>query len=219
MQERPCGPHPQHRSRLQAGDIGWTIGFGLFTRFGRVKPVAGVFHQLLRSQLHIIQPLLNRATDTAQKEGAETVQKDATGVEWVALPPYKQPAYRQEAGLMANGDVMTDFSAAIKAIGAGRRAAASIHQTMYGIDLDLPEHVVAPDTPVQNVHQVSLVPMQARQLMPVSDGSLIAKGAELEQGFDAAQAGSEANRCLQCGLICYLHESEPQEKQPEAAVR
>ena len=155
----------------------------------------------------------------AQKEGAETVQKDATGVEWVALPPYKQPAYRQEAGLMANGDVMTDFSAAIKAIGAGRRAAASIHQTMYGIDLDLPEHVVAPDTPVQNVHQVSLVPMQARQLMPVSDGSLIAKGAELEQGFDAAQAGSEANRCLQCGLICYLHESEPQEKQPEATAR
>jgi hypothetical protein len=120
---------------------------------------------------------------------------------------------------MANGDVMTDFSAAIEAIGAGRRAAASIHQTMYGIDLDLPEHVVAPDTPVQNVNQVSLVPMQARQLMSLSDGSLISKGAELEKGFDALQASSESNRCLQCGLICYLHESETREKEPEAATR
>jgi NADPH-dependent glutamate synthase beta subunit-like oxidoreductase len=153
-----------------------------------------------------------------QEEDGEVGQKDANAVEWEALPPYKRPAYRQEAGLMANGDVMTDFSAAIEAIGAGRRAAASIHQTMYGIELDLPKHVVAPDTPVQNVNQVSLVPMQARQLMSLSDGSLIAKGAELEQGFDAHQAASESNRCLQCGLICYLHDSETQEKQPEAAT-
>jgi hypothetical protein len=48
--------------------------------------------------------------------------------------------------------------------------------------------------------------------------TLIAKGAELEQGFDAHQAASESNRCLQCGLICYLHDSETQEKQPEAAT-
>lgn len=147
----------------------------------------------------------------------ETPEKDTDGVAWEALPPYKQPAYRQEIGLMADGDVLTDFSAAIKAIAAGRRAAASIHQTLYDIDLDLPDNVVAPDTPVQNVHQVSRVPEKARQIMPLTDDNLIAKGAELEKGFDAAVADSESKRCLQCGLICYLRESETEKEQPSTA--
>lgn len=148
----------------------------------------------------------------------ETPEKDTDGVAWEALPPYKQPAYRQEIGLMADGDVLTDFSAAIKAIAAGRRAAASIHQTLYDIDLDLPDNVIAPDTPVQNVHQLSRVPEKARQIMPLADENLIAKGAELEKGFDAALADSESKRCLQCGLICYLRESETEKEQPSTAI-
>jgi NADPH-dependent glutamate synthase beta subunit-like oxidoreductase/NAD-dependent dihydropyrimidine dehydrogenase PreA subunit len=147
-----------------------------------------------------------------------TAQIAVAGIEWSAVPPYKEPAFRQETGLMAKGDVLTDFSAAIKAIAAGRRAAASIHQTMYGIGLGLPDHVVTPDTPVQNVHQVSLVPEAARQIMPLSDERMLAKSAELEKGFDAAQADRESGRCLQCGLICYLHESEGPEKPSAAAA-
>lgn len=148
----------------------------------------------------------------------ETAQTDAAGMEWEALPPYKQPAFHEEMGLMAKGDELTDFSAAIKAIGAGRRAASSIHQTMYGIALDLPDVVVAPDTPIQNVNQISLVPMQSRQLMPISSENLITKGAELEKGYTSAQAIDESKRCLQCGLICYLRESKDEEIQPTAAT-
>lgn len=139
------------------------------------------------------------------------------GLKWEALPPYKQPAYRNEIGLMATGDELTDFSAAIKAIAAGRRAAASIHQTLYDIPLDLPDSVVTPDTPVQNVHQVSLVPVRSRGIMPLADENLISKGSEMERGFDRASAQKESNRCLQCGLICYLRESRETEAQPEAA--
>ncbi len=155
------------------------------------------------------------APDSGEEEATD---KTSSGTEWEAFLPYKQPAYKDEVGLMAKGDELTDFSAAIKAIGAGRRAAASIHQTMYGIGLDLPDHVIAPDTPVQNVNQVSLVGSTSRQLMPVSDESMLAKGAELEQGYDAAQADTESNRCLQCGLICYLRESEAQEEQTAKAA-
>ena len=52
---------------------------------------------------------------------------------WEGILPYKQPWYRDQSGLYAEGDAIADFSAAIKAIGAGRRAAASIHQVMNGI--------------------------------------------------------------------------------------
>jgi len=152
-------------------------------------------------------------TDT--KDPADADQ--AAGTKWQALSPYKQPAYHMEIGMMANGDVMTDFSAAIKAIAAGRRAAASIHKTIYSIPLDLPDNIVTPETPIQNVNQVSLVRVRPRQIMPMANENQVAKGAELEQGFDAARAQSESNRCLQCGLICYLRESQAEETPTAAA--
>jgi NADPH-dependent glutamate synthase beta subunit-like oxidoreductase len=127
---------------------------------------------------------------------------------WEALPPYKQPAFHQESGLMAKGDVLTDFSAAIKAIAAGRRAAASIHRLLYNLGLELPNNVVAPETLVQNVHRVELVPLNRRQLMPLSDDRQVAQGHELERGFSSAVAKTEAERCLRCGLICYRREQE-----------
>lgn len=130
----------------------------------------------------------------------------ATGgpIRWQAFAPYKQPAYHDEVGLMAKGDVLTDFSAAIRAIAAGRRAAASIHKAIYNLPLELEKNIITPTTPVQNVDQVNNVARQPRQLMPLAcaaDGP----NAELEKGFTPEQAKIEADRCLQCGLICYLH--------------
>lgn len=153
---------------------------------------------------------------TPSENDDETEQNNTTDIQWEALPPYKQPAFHQETGLMADGDVLTDFSAAIKAIAAGRRAAASIHKIMYEIDMDLPDIVVTPGTNVQNVYQVSLVPVRPRQVMPLSSSAQTAKNDELEQGYTANQAQSESNRCLQCGLICYLHEPASQESQTAA---
>ena len=109
---------------------------------------------------------------------------------------------------MAPGDVLTDFSAAIKAIAAGRRAAVSVHQVLYGMPMDLPDHVVAPDTPVQNVHHVDRVPVRLRQIMPLADSAKCARGEECEKGYTPEMAQTEADRCLQCGLICYLHEKD-----------
>ncbi len=155
--------------------------------------------------------------DENDEDGAKTPAEGTAPLEWEALPPYKQPAHHHEIGLMAEGDVLTDFSAAIKAIAAGRRAAASIHRSMYGIGLELPDNVVTPEAPIQNVDRVSLVPIRPRQIMPMADESQTAKGMELEQGFDGDKARTEAGRCLQCGLICYLRESAVEEQQAVAA--
>lgn len=38
----------------------------------------------------------------------------------------------------------------------------------------------------------------------------LAVGREIEKGFSEASAYTEAQRCLQCGLICYLHDGNRQ---------
>jgi hypothetical protein len=132
---------------------------------------------------------------------------------WQALPPYKQPAFHHETGLMAKGDNLTDFQAAIKAIAAGRRAAASIHYCLYDLPLDQTDNVVTPETLVQNVDHVSRVRTKPRQIMPLAGPSQTAFGGELEKGFSAEAAKLEADRCLQCGLICYRRDPEQETSQ------
>ena len=150
---------------------------------------------------------------TTDEEPSEDATPDAEGpVRWVGMSPYKEPTFRTEIGLFSKGDAFTDFSAAIKAIGAGRRIAASVHEIMYGIPLDLPENVVTPEVYVQNVDHVEEVNSSARRLMPLRGPHDEGKHKEVELGFDEATARVEADRCLQCGLICYRHAAAPTEK-------
>jgi formate dehydrogenase (NADP+) beta subunit len=118
--------------------------------------------------------------------------------------------------LLAEGDVITDFSAAIRAIAAGRRAAASIHNALYGIDIQLPDNVVTRDTVLQCVNHLEDDIVQIpRQIMPQCDISRIpSQCREVEQGFTEEMARAEAARCLKCGLICYSDQSV---KKAEAA--
>ena len=131
----------------------------------------------------------------------------------MAVPPYKQPAHADETGLFAKGDALTDFSGAIKAIGAGRRAAADIHKRIYDLPLDLPKAVLKPDAAIQNVDHVESVAASQRRIMPLADNRDLAQLKELEKGFDTATAKQEAARCLRCGLICYQNATN--QRQPE----
>ncbi|MDF1592724.1 MAG: RnfABCDGE type electron transport complex subunit B [Desulfobacterales bacterium] len=140
------------------------------------------------------------------EETEETAQAADGVLHWQALETYKEPANKAAVGIIAPNDVKTDFSAAIRAIGAGRRAAASIHQAMYGIPITLPDTVVTPQSDIQNVDRIDRVPAISREIMPLSSPKELAAGRELEKGFSEASASSEAQRCLQCGLICYLHD-------------
>jgi NADPH-dependent glutamate synthase beta subunit-like oxidoreductase len=128
---------------------------------------------------------------------------------WEAFAPYKQPALKDEVGLFAEGDVLADYNAAIKAIGAGRRAAASIQQILYGLDPSLTEQVITPRSLIQNVDHVEEVAASRREIMPICSGRELAACGELERGFSKESAQAEASRCLQCGLICYEHSLQP----------
>ena len=132
---------------------------------------------------------------------------------WEAVPPYKQPAFKDEVGLFSEGDVLADYSAAIRAIGAGRRAAASLQQMMYGLDPSLTDNVITPQSFVQDVDHVKSVAASRRQIMPLCRGTELAACGQIERGFSRETAQAEASRCLQCGLICYEHTVENEEKE------
>ena len=132
---------------------------------------------------------------------------------WEAFAPYKQPAFKDEIGLFADGDVLADYSAAIKAIGAGRRAAVSLQQIIYGIEPALTDKVITPHSVIQDVDDVEAVTASQRRIMPICSGKELAVCGEIERGFSDEMAQSEASRCLQCGLICYAHSAPPQQEE------
>ena len=141
-------------------------------------------------------------TDTVF-EGSDEPDASNEPIRWEGIQPYKKPALKDKIGLFAEGEELTDYGAAIKAIGAGRRAAVSIHQLLSGIVPSLAEDVITPRSRIQDVDRVEGVQARRRQIMPLSSGKELEACGEIEKGFDERMAQAEAARCLQCGLICY----------------
>jgi len=164
---------------------------------------AGRFPELIFKK---VKPEADEASENAEPENPSR---------WEGVEPYKQPAYHHDVGLLAEGDALSDFSAAIRAIGAGRRAAASIHQIMYDIDPVLPEAVIVPSSELQNVDHVEAVDAGIRQIMPLCSPKEMDDRHELEKGFTTEMAKEEAERCLQCGLICYERNGDESSDQQE----
>jgi formate dehydrogenase beta subunit len=153
-------------------------------------------------------------TEAAEIEDAAGAESTPDlSLDWEGVQVYKQPAFKDEVGLFAEGDVLADYSAAIKAIGAGRRAAASIHQIMHGISPTLTDNVLTPQSIIQNVYEVEKVEASQRQIMPICSGKELEVCGEIERGFSPEVARKEASRCLQCGLICYERTAPAAEKE------
>jgi formate dehydrogenase (NADP+) beta subunit len=147
-------------------------------------------------------------TDQESVENQEdVVAQDQGPLKWVAQEPYKRPALKDENGFLSKGDAMSDYQAAIKAIGAGRRVAASIHQIMLGIEPFLDDKVLTENSIVQNIYELGEedVKISSRTIMPLRNPKEAEDVIELEKGFDEHMARREAGRCLRCGLICYMH--------------
>jgi len=152
------------------------------------------------------------------QESLPPEDRDTEGpIRWLAMPPYKKPVQSADDGLLSPADAMTDFSAAVEAIGAGRRAAASIQMLMNGQDPCLPEHVLTPTVCVQDVCDLTRVAATPREPMPMARPGEARPGPELELGYTREMALAEASRCLQCGLVCYLHTEDAAKDKENAA--
>ena len=125
--------------------------------------------------------------------------------QWIGAYTYKRPEHQHEMGWFSEGDVPSDYSGAIKAIGGGRRAAATVHKIINNIELDLPNNVLTARSVIQNVNRVEQVAASPREIMPQASPRELAANQEIEKGFTKEMADAESRRCLQCGLICYEH--------------
>jgi len=148
----------------------------------------------------------------------DEVVKDAGDKRWEGVPPYKQPLFMGHEGIFSVADTLSDYNAAIKAIGAGRRGAASLHQVLYGIDPSLNENVITAQGHIQDVDGLEAVCGVQREIMPLSSSLELARGAEVEAGFTEEAARQEAARCLQCGLICYNRTAQSESLDMEEAT-
>jgi NADPH-dependent glutamate synthase beta subunit-like oxidoreductase len=123
---------------------------------------------------------------------------------WQAIKPYGLPT-EYDPGIFQSSEPVSDYRAAVEAIGAGRRAAASTHQYLTTGEIAPPAHMLTPDTKVLDVNQlVNLNQVGPRQPMPMADeDELVDPTCEIELGMDEQAVKEEAKRCLNCGLICY----------------
>ena len=153
-----------------------------------------------------------KSDEMSEEESPSDETTSKAPLQWEGSEPYKNPEQNKQIGLFAEGDAVSDFSAAIRAIGAGRRAAASIHQIIYDIEPALPDTVITPESELQNVDHVDNVSANRRNIMPLCSPKEREACRELEKGFSEDTAKDEAARCLQCGLICYAHSQGPQEE-------
>jgi NADPH-dependent glutamate synthase beta subunit-like oxidoreductase len=147
--------------------------------------------------------------EASPEEGETTASAE---VHWETVVPYPGPFARADDGIFRPGESASDYKAVVEAIGAGRRAANSLHHHLGGREVEAPANMIRRDTPVLNVETLTPVTKMPRQRMPITPmrERITDPSIEIALGYAEKEAKEEANRCLQCGLICYRRmEGEP----------
>jgi NADPH-dependent glutamate synthase beta subunit-like oxidoreductase len=134
------------------------------------------------------------------------LEGEDTPLLWQTISPYHEPTTIRPEGLIATTEPMSDYRAAVDAIGAGRRSASSIHLYLSGKQVVPPENMITIITNVLDVAQVeNLMPVESRQKMPERPAvERIDPSLEVELGLNEEMVRNESARCLNCGLICYV---------------
>ena len=110
-------------------------------------------------------------------------------------------------GVFAGGDAVSGASIAVEAIGAGRRAARSIHHYLTGQPITPSEPVITKKSSLMEVDELIRVPESDRvHMRELSVDERRLNFEEVELGLTEEMARKEAERCLRCGLICYRKE-------------
>jgi NADPH-dependent glutamate synthase beta subunit-like oxidoreductase len=122
---------------------------------------------------------------------------------WQTVLPYRDPSVSPR-GRFDAAEPVGDYRAAVEALAAGRRAAASAHRAVMGREVAPPEFMLTPHSRVPDVggleHLLDAPPQQSFPRLD-QDAELLPAGPGEALSEEAVKA--EARRCLNCGLICY----------------
>ena len=141
------------------------------------------------------------------EEGEEDSEEEKTKkiIGWETLYPYPGPFAQQDIGIFRPGEEAGDYKAVVEAIGSGRRAASSVQRYLTGESVEAPANMIRRTTNVLSLDQLEPISNATRVKMPQlsPEESINTPDKEIARGYTEDQALQEANRCLQCGLICY----------------
>jgi formate dehydrogenase beta subunit len=141
----------------------------------------------------------------------DEIGKDLERTRWNSLLTDDLAMYTNLPGVFAAGDGVLGAATVVEAIGTGRRAARSIHKYLSEEeDLSAPANEVLDWRKVRTRSEIpGAMKGGERAKMPdIHVPDRAGNFVEVELGLPEDEAIREANRCLQCGLICYRHEGE-----------
>ena len=141
--------------------------------------------------------------DTVIAAIGQNVESDGLGVEtkWGRLVVDADTLATSIPGVYGGGDAVTGPASVVEAIGAGNRAAESIHRYLRGMDMRAGRRFSWPEPRQISVIPYTPVQPAARQVMAeLHPSERKADFREVEQGFTTEQAMAEAQRCLDCAI-------------------
>ena len=124
---------------------------------------------------------------------------------WKTIDADPRTLQTNVSDVFVGGDNYTGPATAVEAIGAGRRAARAIHQLLTGEDVSpQPDEFKGPVVDCvgpEDLAYLESMPRAKMNELEVDERRL--NFNEVELGLTRDQARREAERCLNCGLLCH----------------
>jgi NADPH-dependent glutamate synthase beta subunit-like oxidoreductase len=137
----------------------------------------------------------------------EPVKEDEKVTGWQTVGTFMAFSENRREGLFSIVEPgrISDYTAVVKAVGAGRKIAGIIHRHLMNEELAPPNRPVTEYKNIQNVHAIDDLEAIPRNLPENLAGQKqeVRNVPVNDLGFSRETAVKEASRCLNCGLICY----------------
>jgi len=149
---------------------------------------------------------IGQGPDIFFKDESKRLDEDLKVTRWNTIDSSDPIALQSSIPyIFSGGDAATGADLVVSAIGAGRRAARSIHMYLTGQDVTPPEKTLFKNNiPVSIFESVPGLTKSPRTKMPeLPVDERIKSFVEADLVISEEEAQYESNRCLQCCLICY----------------
>ena len=157
-------------------------------------------------EIDMLITAIGQGPDIFFKDESKRLDEDLKVTRWNTIDSDDPVALQSSIPyIFTGGDAATGADLVVSAIGAGRRAARSIHMYLTGQDVTPPEATLFKNhIPVSIFESVPGVTKQPRTKMPeLPVDERIKSFVEADLVISEEEALYESNRCLQCCLICY----------------
>jgi formate dehydrogenase beta subunit len=149
---------------------------------------------------------IGQGPDIFFKDESKRLNEDLKVTRWNTIDSANPIALQSSIPyIFTGGDAATGADLVVSAIGAGRRAARSIHMYLTGQDVTPPAKTLfknnIPVSIFESVPGLTKLPRTKMPELPVDER--IKSFVEADLVISEEEAQYESNRCLQCCLICY----------------